>query len=38
LRCREVFFFYEKRNENHGSGAGFAVYKTISAVKKAAFF
>lgn len=39
LMCRDVFFFsYEKGNENHGSGAGFAVHKRISAVTKAEFF
>lgn len=26
LRCREVFFFCEKGNKNHGSRAGFAVH------------
>lgn len=35
---KEVFFSYEKGNENHGSGAGFSVHKRISAVKKAKFF
>jgi len=35
--CAEKYFFNEKRNENHGSGAGFAVHKRISAVKKTAF-
>jgi hypothetical protein len=29
LMCREVFFFFEKGNENHGLGAGFAVHKRI---------